>query len=140
MKDRQRALYEYLLSKGDTWTPQVEVARDLYEHYGNGECCLAPEEYHDTTERTFLSSDISNINFSSDYEKIIISSAKGIKLANEEEFDRYIKSHYKSAIRKLARVYAMAKKGNRHNQIGIDGTVVEAFLEKFEVEEENGEQ
>ena len=129
MKNRETALYEYLLDEGDKWTSQVQVARDLFSEFGNGECCLAPEEYHNTTERLELSQTISRINFDPDFDKIIISSCKGVKIANEEEFDRYIKSQYKQAIRKLARVYAMAKKGNRHNQIGIDGETVEAFLE-----------
>ncbi len=129
--NRQRALYEYLENKGDTWTSQVQVARDLYEHFGNAECCLEPKEYHDSTERLQLSQTISDINFSNEFEKIVISSSKGIKLANEEEFDRYIKGQYKSAIRKLARVYAMAKKGNRDGQIDFGGHTVESFLENL---------
>ena len=132
MDNRQRALYEYLLDKGDTYTSQAEIARDLFEYYGNGECCLEPKDYHNTTERLELSQTISKVNFSPEFEKIIISSSKGIKLANEEEFDRYIKSQYKSAIRKLARVYAMAKKGNRNGQIDFGGHTVEAFLEGVE--------
>ena len=131
METKHEALYKYLESKGDVWSPQVEVARDLYEHFGNGECCLEPKEYHNTTERLEHSQTISKVNFSPESEKIIISSSKGIKLANEEEFDRYIKSQYKSAIRKLARVYAMAKKGNRNGQIDFGGHTVEAFLENL---------
>lgn len=128
MKDRQIALYEYLLNKVDKYTPQVEVARDLYEHYGNGECCLAPELFHDTTERHFISDDIASINESADFEKIIISCGKGVKIANEDEFDRYIKNQYKATLRKLSRIYKMAKKGNRHNQMDFGGHTVEAFL------------
>ena len=131
METKHEALYKYLEEKGDVWSPQVQVARDLYEHFGNGECYFVPAEYHDSHERHIMSQIISEINLSPDFEKIIISSSKGIKLANEEEFDRFIKSQYKSAIRKLARVYAMAKKGNRHNQIDFGGHTVEAFLEKF---------
>lgn len=133
MNTRQRELYEYILSRGDNWTPQSEIARsdELYRYYGNAECCLEPKDYHNTTERTYLLRDLQVIKSSSDCEKLIISSPKGIKVATEEEFDRYIKNNYKSALRKLARVYAMAKKGNRHNQIGIDGETVEAFLQKF---------
>ena len=129
--NRQRALYEYLETAGYNWTSQVQVARDLYEHFGNAECCLEPKEFHDTTERLELSQTISQVNFSPEFEKIIISQSKGIKLANEEEFDRYIKGQYKSAIRKLARVYAMAKKGNRNGQIDFGGHTVEAFLENL---------
>jgi hypothetical protein len=133
MKERQRALYDYLVSMGDEWTSHSEVARsdELYRYYGNGECCLFPEEYHDTTERLLLSRDCAEINESAEFEKIVISSCKGIKLANEAEFDKYIKNQYKATIRKLARIYKMAKKGNRHGQIDFGGHTVEAFLENL---------
>lgn len=130
--NRQRALYEYLETAGDKWTSQVQVARDLYEHFGNGECCLEPKEYHDSTERTILSRTISDINFSREFEKIIISSAKGIKIANEEEHRRYVMSLRKSALRKLARVYIMAQKGNLNGQIDFGGHIFESFLESVD--------
>ena len=132
MNERQIALYEYLLAKGDKYTPQVEIARDLFEYYGNGECCLAPEQFHDTHERHLISKDIAEINGNPDFEKIIISCGKGVKIANEEEFDRYIKAQHKATIRKLARIYKMAKKGNRDMQINCVGHTVEAFLEKVD--------
>lgn len=132
MENRHRALYEYLLDKGDTWTSQAEVARDLYKYFGNGECCFEPDEYHDTLERHFLSKTIAEINEAFDYEKIIISSRKGIKLANEEEFERYIKNLYSSVFKKLRRVRIMEKKGNANGQIDFNGDTVEAFLNIFE--------
>lgn len=134
MNIRQKMLYEYLLEKGDQFTPQSEVARDLYGYYGNGECCLEPKEYHNTNERIFITADIRAINADPDFEKIIISNSKGIKIATEEEFDRYLKSQYSATIRKLARIYKISKKGNRHNQIGINGHTVDAFLESVEVD------
>ena len=132
METKHEALYKYLESKGDTWTPQVEVARDLFAEFGNGECCLAPEEYHDTHERHILSKVIAEINESYDFEKIIISSGKGIKIANEEEHQRYLVGQYRSVLRRLKRVYIMEKKGNLHNQIGIDGNAIAAFIKNFE--------
>lgn len=131
METKHEALYKYLEEKGDVWSPQVEVARDLYEHFGNGECCLAPDEYHDTHERHLLSKAIAEINLSPDFPKIIISSGKGIKLANEEEHQRYVLGQYRSALRKLKRVVIMEKKGNLNNQIGIDGKAISAFIENF---------
>ena len=132
MKTREIALYEYLLNKGDVWTPQVELARDLYKHYGNGECCLAPELFHDTTERHFISDDIASINESADFEKIIISCGKGVKIANETEHEKYLRNQYKAIFQKLKRVRIMEKKCKAHNQLGLDGTVVDAFIEKYE--------
>lgn len=132
MEHRHRALYEYLLDKGDNWSPQHEVASDLYEYFGNGECYFELKAYHDTHERCLLSKTISEINETMEYEKIIISSSKGIKLANEEEFERYIKNLYRSVFKKLKRVRIMEKKGNANGQINFNGDEVEAFLNNFE--------
>ena len=131
MNYRQRILYDYLLNKGDCWTSQAEIARDLYREYGNAECCLEPKDYHNTTERGLLSKDCREISISGEFEKIIISSSKGIKLATEAEFDRYIKAQYTATIKKLARIYKMARKGNRNGQIEFGGHTVEAFLENL---------
>ena len=131
MNTRQIALYEFLLSKSEGWTTHTEIARELDKYYGNGECFLAPKEYHDTTERTLISLDCREISLSNEVEKIIISCGKGVKIATEEEFDRYIKAQYNATIRKLSRIYKMAKKGNRNGQIDFGGHTVEAFLEKI---------
>lgn len=132
--NREQALYRYLSEVGDKWTSQAQVARDLYEHFGNGECCLAPEEYHNTHERHLLSKTIAEINLLPDFHKIIISSSKGIKLANEEEHKRYVTNQYRSILRKLKRTRIMEKKGNANGQITIDGRTIEAYLHGVDVE------
>lgn len=131
MNTRQKALCVYLLSRNGEWTTHAEIARDLYADYGNAECCLEPKDYHNSTERTLITDDCREISISPDFDKIIISSSKGIKIANEAEFDRYIKSQYNATIRKLARIYKMAKKGNRNGQIDFGGHTVESFLENL---------
>ena len=127
----QRELYEYLLEKGDEWTPQVQVARDLYEYFGNGECCLEPKNYHDTTERIDLLRAKQEINQNPEFPKIIISGKRGLKIATQDEFDRYRKSEYASIFRRLKRIRTMEKKANLHNQIDFDGNAVDSFIEKF---------
>lgn len=134
MNEKHIALYNYLIEKGDSWTSQVQVARDLYAQFGNGECCLAPEEFHDTTERILLTRVIREINLSPDFEKIIISSGKGIKIANEEEHHRYVVNQYRAIFRKLKRVRIMERKGNANGQISIDGRTIESFLKCVDTE------
>ena len=134
METKHEALYKYLESKGDVWSPQVQVARDLYEHFGNGECYFVPAEYHDSNERKILSRVISEINFSNEFPKIIISGKKGIKLANEEEHKRYVTNQYRSVLRKLKRTRIMEKKGNANGQITIDGRTIEAYLHGVDAE------
>ncbi len=128
INEKHHVLYNYLLEKGDVWTSQVEVARDLYAEFGNGECCLAPEEYHDSSERLILSKTISEINLSSDFEKIIISGKRGVKIANKEEHHKYVVRQYAAVLRKLKRIYIMERKGNANGQISLDGRTIEAFL------------
>lgn len=133
MNERQIALYNYLVKQGDKFTSQAEIARsdELYQYYGNAECCLEPKDYHNTTDRVLLLRDLQAIKTEPTFEKLVISSSKGIKIATEAEFDRYIKAQYSSAIRRLARIYKMAKKANRDKQIDFGGHSVEAFLEKI---------
>jgi hypothetical protein len=141
MNEKQKALYEYLETAGDNWTPQVQVARDLYEYFGNSECCLEPKDYHNTTERLKLLYDCREINSNPIFEKIIISNSKGIKLATEEEFYKYINNQYSSIFRKLKRVREIECKAKRNNQINFMGDYVEAFLkdisENFEIDIDN---
>ena len=131
MNDRQKALYEYLLSRGNEWTTHAEIARELYGYYGNAECCLEPKDFHDTVERSLITFDCRYISISSEVEKIVISSSKGVKIANEAEFYRYIDNQRTATLRKLARIYKMAKKGGLHNQMDFGGHTVESFLENL---------
>ena len=131
MNIRQRALYDYLIENGDEWKSQADIARELSQYYGNGECFFEPKEYHNSTERLLLLADLQELRVNPEFEKLVISSSKGVKIASEEEFDRYIKSQYNATIRKLARIYKMAKKGNRNGQIDFGGHTVESFLENL---------
>lgn len=131
---RQIRLYVYLLDKGDQWTSQENVAYDLSEYYGYYES----DNFHDTYCRMLITNDIRKINESNEVEKIIISSSKGIKLANEEEFAKYISKQYASVFRRLKRVRDKEKKGKAHYNITFDENaeieVVESLLTKFDNE------
>jgi hypothetical protein len=131
MEERQRALYEYLLSRSGEWVSQAEIARELYQYYGNGECFIEPKDYHNTSERIDLLRCKQSINDSADFEKIIISNSKGMKIATEEEAVRYLSNQYKALFRKLRRLRTMEKKCNLHNQITIGGRTIDAFLENL---------
>jgi hypothetical protein len=138
MKERQIALYNYLLSRNGEWTTHAEIARELYREYGNAECCLEPKDYHNTSERIEILKTCRDINSSYEFDKIIISGSKGIKLATEEEFNKYIRNQYRAIFRKLKRTRELERKAIRNNQINFMGNFVEAFLkditEKFEID------
>jgi hypothetical protein len=109
------------------------VAYALSEYYGYYES----DNFHDTYCRILMTDDIRKINDSNEVEKIIISSNKGIKLANEEEFSKYISKQYASVFRRLKRIRDKEKKGKAHYNITFDENaelgIVESLLKKYEV-------
>ena len=132
LNERQYALYMYLLDKGDQWTTQDNIAYDLSWFYDYHET----ENFHDTSCRAVMTSDIRKINDSGEVEKIIISSKKGVKLANEEEFSKYINKQYASVFRRLQRVRVKEKKGKAHFNITFDENaefdIVDSLIKKCE--------
>lgn len=133
LNSRQWALYNYVKSMNDTWTTQWNVAKALY--LLDGYYAIEDKEnFHDTHTRHLMTADIRAINESSVIQKVIISSGKGIKIANKDEFDRYIKKERMAAIRRLVRVRIKEKKGSLDGQTRItfgqyERDTVKAFLD-----------
>ena len=128
---RQWALYNFLKDCGDVWTTQINVAYALNDWY---DVSFDDLSFHDSVTRHQITNDIRAINDSNIIQKVIISSPKGIKLANKEEFQRYIRKEISAAVRKLVRAKRKAEKGNKDGQYRITFTkgereVVEAFIE-----------
>lgn len=126
---RQWALYNYLKERGDQWTTQKIVAIGVYE-YTSG---FDYDNFHDCPARLQMTADIRAINDSDVIQKVIISSPKGIKLANSEEFDKYIRKEIMAAVRRLMRAKRKAEKGNRDGQMRIvfnsESDTVKAFID-----------
>ena len=135
LNSRQWALYNYLKDKGDTWTCQWQIALELPEYKYDGEQDAAL--FHDSHARMQMTADIRAINESSIIQKVVISSGKGIKLANSEEFDRYIRKEIMAAVRKLMRAKHKAAKGNRDGQMRLvfnsERDTVKAFIDSDKV-------
>lgn len=124
-KERQEALYRFLLSRGDHWTPS-DMATSFVIQYP----AYFGDKYHSSNASRLLSSDIQEINGSRDYDCIIISGNRGIKLATEEEYERFVNAELKEIFDKLRRVKKVIKKGRRNMQLDMEGRIAEAFLEK----------
>lgn len=132
--ERQKVLYKYLISKGDEYTYQIDLAGDMYHNditldYLMGYHYLDGENYHDCTGRKIMGADIREINSNPDFEKIIISNGNGVKIATKEDYDKMIKSLYKAVFAKLKRIRTIEKKAKRNGQITIDKKEIIAFLE-----------
>ena len=127
---RHFKLYTYLKKRGDQWTTQYEIVRDLKELYGEIDC----ENFHDSTVRHQLTKDIRTINESDYLPKPILSGGRGVKLANKEEFDKYIANNINAAVNRLKRLKKLAQKGNKNGQYRIKLTehqkeVIDAFID-----------
>lgn len=129
LNTRQWALYNFLKEQGDEWTTQYKVAAALVEHYGMPD----KDKFHDSNARKQMTVDIRKINASSIIQKVIISSPKGIKIANAEEFDRHTRKEIMAAVRKLLRAKQKAAKGQMDGQMrlvfGSERDTVKSFLD-----------
>ncbi len=123
---RQAELYGFLVKRGENWTPMQTAVNhlDQYPAYGIN--------FHNSGSRRLLTADIEEINASDQYEKIIISGNRGIKLANEKEYRKFLGSEYAEIFRKLKRVRKIARKAGSDQQISMEGKIREAFLEERE--------
>jgi hypothetical protein len=112
---------------------QIEIAFALSEFYPYEYDSINGIPFHDSHARLIMTKDIQVINNSDVIQKIIISNSKGVKLANKEEFERYIKREFAAVFRKLARTRNKAKKGGLDGQMkitfGRERNTVEAFTD-----------
>lgn len=131
LNSRQFRLYDYLKSRGDQWTTQFQIVSDLTELYGYADY----DNFHDSANRHQLTNDIRMINESDYLPKPILSSGKGVKIANEREFDLYISANINSVVNRLKRLKKLAQKGNKDGQYRLKMSeyqkeVYDAFVDK----------
>ena len=129
---RQWALYRFLKEQGDEWTTQLDIAYALSDYYDTD---FDITRFHDSKARLQITMDIRALNDSETIQKIIMSGSKGVKIANESEFNSYIGREINAAVRRLMRAKRKAEKGNRDGQmrlvIGKERDTIEAFLKEI---------
>ena len=129
---RQWALYNLLKNNPDKYLTQIEIAYALREFYDTS---FYNDQFHDSAARHTLTADIRTINKSDVIQKIIISNSKGVKIANREEFEKYISAEFASIFRKLARTRQKAKKAGLDKQmrivLGSERDTIEAFADSI---------
>lgn len=129
---RQWALYNLLKNNPDRYWTQIEIAYRLRDYYDTS---FYNDQFHDSPTRHLLTKDIRAINKSEVIQKIIISNSKGVKIANREEFEKYINAEFASIFRKLARTRQKAKKAGLDKQmrivLGNERDTIEAFADSI---------
>lgn len=121
--ERQVALYDYLISRGDNWSSMEQIT-DSISLYS----AFFPGYYHNSWARRQLTTDIRDINESDTFNKIIISTKRGIKLGTEKEVTKFIRSEIREALSKLNVARKLMRKCSRDQQITLDGEIKEVFL------------
>lgn len=127
-QERRERLYSLLL-KEDGWVAQEEIAAKMYPDFYSG---WDEGHFHDSRARVRMTEDIQAINEDSSFEKIIIHSVDGIKIASEEDIDSYLNSQYSEIFRKLKRIRNIERKAGLDGQIKADfnghaNHIIEAF-------------
>jgi len=122
---RQWKLYEFLKSQED-WVKQELISSSLPDLYGTDET-----PFHDTMARMHITNDIRAIKNSDVIQKIIISNAKGVKIANAEEFDEWFKRKAISLKKQMKLLYKQLKKAQLNNQTRIVYNSERDFIEAF---------
>ena len=128
---RQWKLYNYLKDRGDEWTPQWKIALELPEYGYDGNEHYA--SFHDSKARHKITNDIRALNKSSVIQKIILSGSNGVKISNEQEFEKYMAKRFSQAVRRLDYLKKLGDKGSRNGQMRItlgkhERDTIEAFL------------
>jgi hypothetical protein len=127
-QERRETLYSLLL-KTEGWVLQEEIAAKMYpKYYADWD----EGHFHDSGARARMTDDIQLINNDPNFEKIIICSNDGIKIATEEDIDGYLKSQYSALFRKLKRIRNIERKAGLDGQIKADfdghaNRIIEAF-------------
>lgn len=123
---RQWKLYEFLKSQTD-WVKQEHISSSLPDLYGTDET-----PFHDTMARMHITNDIRAIKKSDVIQKIILSNAKGVKIATADEFDDYFEKKSASLKRQFKLLYKQLKKAQANNQTRIvfnsERDIIEAFI------------
>lgn len=129
---RQWAVYNLLKNNPDRYMTQIEIVYGLDEFYDTS---FYNDQFHDSAARHLLTKDIREINKSDVIQKIIISNSKGVKIANREEFEKYISAEFASIFRRLARTRQKAKKAGLDGQmrivLGSERDTIEAFADSI---------
>ena len=132
LNDRQWAVYNLLKNNPDRYLTQMSIVYALKDFY---DMSFYNDQFHDSNARHTLTKDIRTINKSAVIQKVIISCSKGVKIANKEEFEKYINAEFAAIFRKLARTRQKAKKAGLDGQmrivLGTERDTIEAYADSI---------
>lgn len=113
LNPRQWTLVNYYLKKKDHWTNDIDVCQDLFALYPFKE----DANFNNTNARRTLTEDKFAIRNSFEIPYLLISSNKGSKFANAEEWVEYFGKIKAEIDAKRSVLIFLEKKSKTHNQI-----------------------
>lgn len=125
LTSRQWKLYNFLKEQDD-WVKQERISSSLPDLYGTSET-----PFHDTIARINITNDIRAIKNSDVIQKIVISSAKGVKIATQDDFGIYFDHKLKALKKQIKLLYKQLKKAQLNNQTRIVFNSERDFIEAF---------
>lgn len=125
-------IYNYLKEHTNEWIMQEDLAYVLFYDNWDNQVQYRGINFHNTALRKTITNAIRNLNNSDIIQKIILSSSKGVKIANKDEVDKYIGKHINAVVVRLNRLKKIAKKASRDGQYKItfgkyERQIIEAF-------------
>ena len=127
---RQWKLYNFLKEQ-DVWVKQERISSSLPDLYGT-----SGTPFHDTIARIDITNDIRAIKSSDVIQKIVISSAKGVKIATQDDFGIYFDHKLKALKKQIKLLYKQLKKAQLNNQTRIVFNSERDFIEAFKEAEQ----
>ena len=116
LNERQLKLASYLEMYKDRWIKREQILHDLFYIYG-----IDNTNIYYSSSGSQLTRDIRALNDNDTFEYIIINnSAKGIKIANKEEVETYLKREKIAILSKFKRLYNKMDKAHKNGQIKMD--------------------
>lgn len=116
LNERQERLVRHLQAHRGGFLKLREIVTDLSDDYQMGQMCRA-QEFNNSGARRLLTADIRAINDDNDSDLIIISGARGVKLADAGEIATYLDSEKRATLKKLTLIYKKQRKCNRDGQL-----------------------
>ncbi len=110
-------LYNFLKKNGDNWILQKDIALAMPDVFPCSKEDMA--DFHNSSARHAITNSIRKLNASGYVHKIILTGAKGVKIANSKEFDIYINSNLNAAVRRINRLRNLANKAGKNNQFRL---------------------
>lgn len=111
---RQWRLYDYLKEQ-ENFVKQHKIVDDLQKLYGG----VPNESFHDSQQRHRITKDLRALKSNEVIQIVIISDARGIKLATKEEAKAHFKSERKRIFKQLKILRIQEKKALKHMQTRI---------------------